>query len=92
MTRLVMDDALLRIRICGGMHCAGNGGGRPLLRAFEQALQKENLLDQVELLQAHCLGECADGPCVRIGGDRFYHVTLADVPDLIRQEVLPRIP
>lgn len=91
MTRLMFDDDKLRVRVCGGMHCAGNGGGRALEDAFQDALEEAGIAAQVELLRAHCLGACPDGPCVRIAGERFYHIQTADVPDLVRNEILPRL-
>lgn len=91
MTRLIYDDDKLRIRVCGGMNCSGNGGGRPLEEAFQQALEAAGVADQVEIFRAHCLGECHSGPCVRIAGGRFYHVQKTDVSDLVRNEILPRL-
>ena len=91
MTRLFYDDDKLRIRVCGGMNCSGNGGGRPLEEAFQKALEDAGIADKVDIFRAHCLGECQNGPCVRISGDRFYHVQKADVQDLVRDEILPRL-
>lgn len=91
MTQLFYDSDKLRIRVCGGMNCSGNGGGRPLEDAFQHALEAAVVADQVEMFRAHCLGECQNGPCVRIAGERFYHVQIADVPDLLRNEILPRL-
>ncbi len=91
MTRLFVDDSKLRIRVCGGMNCSGNGGGRPLEAAFQQEIDRLGLTEQVEILRAHCLGECQNGPCVRIAGERFYQVQTEDVPQIVREEVLPRV-
>ena len=91
MTQLFYDSDKLRIRICGGMNCSGNGGGRPLEDAFQKALEAAGVADQVEIFRTHCLGECQNGPCVRIAGERFYHVQIADVPNLLRDEILPRL-
>lgn len=91
MTRLFYDDDKLRIRVCGGMNCASNGGGRPLEDALQQALEAAGVADKVVIFRAHCLGECHSGPCVRIAGERFYHVQAADAPDLVRDEILPRL-
>lgn len=91
MTRLFYDDDKLRIRVCGGMNCASNGGGRVLEEALQQALEAAGVADKVEIFRAHCLGECHSGPCVRIAGERFYHVQAADAPDLVRDEILPRL-
>lgn len=91
MTQLYYDNNKLRIRVCGGMNCSGNGGGRKLEDAFQQELESLVVADKVEIFRAHCLGECHSGPCVRIAGERFYHVQAEDVPALVREEVLPRI-
>lgn len=91
MTRLIREDDRLLIRVCGGMHCSGAGGGRTIEAAFCAALAACGIADRAEVLRAHCLGACADGPCVRIAGERFYGVQAADAPDLVREEVLPRV-
>lgn len=91
MTRLFADNDKLRIRVCGGINCAPAGGGKPLEEAFQRELEALGAADDVELLRAHCLGECQSGPCVRIDGERFYHVQKEDVPALVREEVLPRL-
>lgn len=91
MTRLNYDDGKLRIRVCGGMNCSGVGGGKPLEEAFQRALEAAGVADDVEIFRAHCLGECQNGPCVRIAGECFYHVQKDDVSDLVRDEILPRL-
>lgn len=91
MTQLYYDNDKLRIRVCGGMNCSGNGGGRILEEAIQQALDAAGVAQDVEIFRAHCLGECQHGPCVRIGGERFYHVQAADAADLVREEILPRL-
>ncbi len=82
---------MLRIRICTGMTCSLNGGGNRLVRAFEEAAERAGITDQVELLTAHCLGSCESGPCVRIGGEKFYHINPEDVSGLMQDEILPRL-
>ncbi len=91
MTQLFYDSNKLRIRVCGGMNCSANGGGRPLEDAIQHALEAAGVADEVEIYRAHCLGECQNGPCVRIAGERFYHVQVADALDLVRDEILPRL-
>ncbi len=91
MTRLIVDGSRLRIRVCGGMNCSAGGGGRPLEAAFQQEIDRLGLTDRVEILRAHCLGECHSGPCVRISGERFYCVQPSDVPQIVQEEVLPKL-
>lgn len=91
MTRLIIDSDKLRVRVCGGMNCSAAGGGRVLEEVLQQALEAAGVADEVELLRAHCLGECPDGPCVRVGVERFYRMTREDMPDLVRDVILPRL-
>ena len=53
MTQLMFDTSKLRIRVCCGMNCSGNGGGRVLEDAFQRELDALGIADQVELLRAH---------------------------------------
>ena len=91
MTQLFYDNDKFRIRVCGGMNCASNGGGRVLEDAIQREIDALGLAEDVEIFRAHCLGECHSGPCVRIAGERFYHVQADDVPGLVRDEILPRL-
>lgn len=81
----------VRVQVCRGMMCSSYGGGRPLERAFEEALTAAGLTEEVELLAPTCMGSCADGPCVRINGQKFFHVNPPDIPELIENEIRPLI-
>ena len=91
MTKLIRDDHRVRVQVCRGIACSSNGGGRSLEAVFERELLSAGLLSSVELFAPTCMGSCADGPCVRIAGQKFYHVEPTDVPDLIRTEILPLV-
>lgn len=82
---------MVRVQVCRGMMCSSYGGGRTLESAFEAALRAAGILDQVELLAPTCMGSCADGPCVRIAGQKFCHINPEDVPELITNEIMPRL-
>lgn len=81
----------VRVQVCRGVMCSSYGGGRPLESVFEKELTAAGVLDHVELIAPSCMGACADGPCVRIAGQRFSHVNPPDVRDLVVNEILPLI-
>ena len=91
MTQLFYDSGKLRVRVCGGISCACNGGGHKLFDAIEKAVEAAGLADRVDVCRTNCLGECPDGPCVRIETERFYHIHEEDVPSLLQNEILPRL-
>ena len=81
----------VRVQVCRGMMCSSYGGGRPLERAFEEALTAAGIMDEVELFAPACMGSCNSGPCVRINGQKFFHINPPDIPELINNEILPLI-
>lgn len=82
---------MVRLQICRGMMCSSYGGGRVLERAFEEALTAAGIRDEVEMITPTCMGSCDSGPCVKINGQKFFHINPPDVAELITNEILPLI-
>ena len=78
---------MIKISICKGPVCQMYA--EELSRAFEKAIEKAQIADQVELTSAFCMGECKNGPCVRINGVKFRHVDEDRAAQLVAQEVVP---
>ena len=71
------------IQICMGRACHLKGA--PLIaQAFQTELDKRtDTTATVELGGAFCQSQCIDGVIVRINGETYTHVTVADVPALV---------
>ena len=71
------------IQICMGSACHLKGA--PLIaQAFQTELDKRtDATATVELGGAFCQSQCIDGVVVRINGETYTHVTVADVPALV---------
>jgi len=70
------------IQICMGSACHLKGA--PLIaQAFQVALEKRGLHTDIVLTGAFCQSQCTDGVIVRIDGETYQHVTVADVPSLL---------
>ncbi len=72
------------IQICMGSACHLKGA--PLIaQAFQAELGKRHKTDEihVDLSGAFCQSQCIDGVVVRINGETYTHVTVADVPALV---------
>lgn len=59
------------------------GGAEAIADALEKGIQERGLGIVIERI--HCLGECADGPNLRIapGGKFHHHAKLSDVPAIL---------
>lgn len=80
---------MVKLQVCRGMMCSSYGGGRRLESAFEEALKSMGLDGSVEMIAPTCMGSCDKGPCVKINGQKFFHINPEDVTELIRNEIMP---
>lgn len=72
------------IQVCMGSACHLKGA--PLIaQAFQVELEKRQRSGDVlfELMGSFCQSQCADGVIVRVNGETYQHVTVADVPKLL---------
>lgn len=77
-------DSKKTIQICMGSACHLKGA--PLIaQAFQTELDKRqhNSDIAVDLGGAFCQSQCIDGVVVRINGETYTHVAVADVPALV---------
>lgn len=72
------------ISVCAGTGCLACGC-QAVVDTLREGLEKENLLDQVELKTTGCPGPCEWGPLMTIYPDKIFYVkvTPADVPLII---------
>lgn len=78
---------MVRITVCDGPWCGMRSAD--LVQVFEAELRRMKLDKQVDVTTSPCMGACKHGPCVRIGGVKYFRVEEALIPELIRKHVLP---
>lgn len=81
---------MVKLSLCVGSACHMKGS-YATTQMFKDEIKRRGLEDQVEIAAAFCMGECKDGPCVRIDGVKFRHVDQDRVVSLIEEEILPRL-
>ena len=76
------------VTICRSTGCTAHGSGA-VIKAFQEELAKEGLLEDVEILTTGCHGFCEKGPIVVIRPEEiFYHsVAPEDVPEIVEETV-----
>lgn len=79
---------MIKVSVCVGSACHMKGA-YATTQLFQQALAEAGVQEQVELSASFCMGECVNGPCVRINGVKFRHVGQDRVQSLIEEEILP---
>ena len=80
---------MVKVSICVGSACHMKGA-YATTQLVQQALKDAGVADKVALTASFCMGECKDGPCVKIDGKTFHHVDQDRVVSLINEEIVSR--
>jgi len=77
------------VLICGGTGCTSSGS-KVLMSTFEEELKKQDLEDEIKIVQTGCFGLCALGPVVIVypEGTFYSHVKKEDVAEIVEEHLL----
>ncbi|MBQ9511556.1 MAG: NAD(P)H-dependent oxidoreductase subunit E, partial [Lachnospiraceae bacterium] len=77
------------ILVCGGTGCTSSGSAA-IQEEFENQLKKNNLENEVKLVQTGCFGLCALGPVVVVypEGAFYSQVKVEDVAEIVEEHIL----
>lgn len=75
------------ILVCQKSSCCKRGG-KAVYQAAQEAVEKHELSDRVQVKATGCMGKCKKGPCVVMQGNKSRHLGVApeQVKDLISQQ------
>ena len=79
----------MNITICIGSSCHLKGS-RQIVEEFQKMISDNNLKEKINLSGTFCMGDCQNGVCVKIDGEKF-SVSPSNVQDFFESEVLQRI-
>ena len=80
--KVILREGMNQIRVVVGMATCGiAAGARPVLSAFVEGVNKENLSDKVSVSQTGCIGICQYEPVVEIfeaGKEKVTYVKMTE--------------
>lgn len=80
--------ALMKITICIGSSCHIKGS-RQVVEKLQDLIEKNSLVDKVELSGTFCMGNCQKGVCISLD-DTLFSVTPETAEGFFENEVLKR--
>ena len=77
------------VLICGGTGCTSSGSVS-IQQKFTECIAKNDLSEEVKVVQTGCFGLCALGPVVIVHPDGTFYsrVTADDVEEIVREHLL----
>ncbi|MDD6204606.1 MAG: (2Fe-2S) ferredoxin domain-containing protein [Firmicutes bacterium] len=79
----------MKITVCIGSSCHIKGS-RDVVEEFQRQVDKRGLSDRIELSGTFCMGDCKNGVCVKLDGEKF-SVNPATAEEFFNSEVMPRV-
>ena len=80
---------MVEVKVCVGTSCHLKGSYN-VLTSFISLVETEKLYDRVSLQAAFCMGNCGQGVCVSIDGERFV-VPLDGARSFFDENIRPRL-
>ncbi|MDD6883472.1 MAG: (2Fe-2S) ferredoxin domain-containing protein [Eubacteriales bacterium] len=79
----------MKITICIGSSCHLKGS-RQIVEKMQALVAENGLQDQVEMAGQFCMGDCMNGVCVTLDGQK-YSLKPDDTETFFKNEVLPKL-
>ncbi len=78
----------MKVKICIGSACHLKGS-REIIQTLQQLVAKNHLEDKVDLNGAFCMGNCVNGVCITVDGER-YSVSPETAEAFFQKEIVGR--
>lgn len=81
---------MIDISICVGSSCHLKGS-YPIISEFKRLIAENSAEEKINLKASFCTGDCVNGVCVEIDGEKIRNVTPKAVEALFTEKVIPKI-
>jgi len=73
---------MIEVTLCMGSSCFSRGN-EAVLRSLEEYMDDKGLRDRIELRGEHCMGDCANGPNIRINGELYQNLHPSGIIEIV---------
>ena len=86
---LALGTEHLQILICGGTGCKASDS-HIIAERLQQALERNNIADKVDIITTGCFGFCEKGPIVKIIPDNTFYTQVIpdDADEIVREHII----
>ena len=86
---LALGTEHLQILICGGTGCKASDS-HIIAERLQQALERNNIADKVDIITTGCFGFCEKGPIVKIIPDNTFNTQVIpdDADEIVREHII----
>ena len=86
---LALRTEHLQILICGGTGCKASDS-HIIAERLQQALERNNIADKVDIITTGCFGFCEKGPIVKIIPDNTFYTQVVpdDADEIVREHII----
>lgn len=81
---------MTEIKVCVGSSCHLKGS-YPIINELKRLIAIEHAEDKICLSASFCTGDCVNGVCVELDGNKIKGMTLEKVKDFFYEEVMSAV-
>ncbi len=81
---------MLEIQVCVGSSCHIRGSAL-IIRQLQDLIRQRRLEKEIRLKASFCMGECRDGVCLTVNGEKVTGVTAANLDAVFAGKVLGQV-
>lgn len=79
-----------KLLVCVGSSCHLKGSYH-VLQSLKTLLADNGLEDKIDLQASFCLGNCADGVCMKLGEDLILHATPENIEEIFARDIASKV-
>lgn len=79
-----------KLLVCVGSSCHLKGSYY-VLQSLKTLLADNGLEDKIDLQASFCLGNCADGVCMKLGEDLILHATPENIEEIFARDIASKV-
>ena len=80
---------MIDVCVCVGSSCHIKGSN-PVVQALTKLIEKNAMQSEVNLRASFCMGECRDGVCMEIQGEKIRNVSLSNIEGIFNSKIAGR--
>lgn len=79
---------MVEIKICVGGSCHLRGA-REIIEELNRLIIKNEVIEKVHMEARSCMGECLNGVCMEMDGEKYTNMTAEAVRELFEDRIMP---
>ncbi len=80
----------MEVQICVGSSCHIRGSAF-IINVMQEKIKELHLEDKIVLKAQFCMGDCVNGVCMTVEGEKIKHVSPANINEVFEKQIMEHV-